>query len=267
MNYLDPADLISRAKGARILVANGDAEARRSIRSLLSENHFNVVTVKSQYRLMQILAAREPDLLVLDLQIHAEDGLELLREVRSKSVVPVIAMTDGHTEAEIVAGLEEGADDYLRKPIDLSELLARIRSALRRRAMDRLNPDKQRDVVFRFAGWSFAPRQRVLTSPQGKTVPMTKGESALLSAFVRAPNTAFSRERLLQATRFHEDVFDRSVDVQILRLRRKIEETPRAPRLILTARGIGYKFQADVEIMPAEGTAQDDRRHAGSSGR
>ncbi|WP_420137794.1 response regulator [Sphingomonas sp.] len=250
MNFLNPADLVTHDKGARILVADRDADVRRNLTSLLAEHHFDVLTVKTHDRLMQVLAVREPDLLVLDLQIDADKGLELLREVRSRSAIPVIATTgDVDEEVDIVAGLELGADDYLLKPIDHRELLARIRSALRRRAMDRLNPAKQRGMIFRFAGWSFTPRERLLTSPDDNRVSLTKGEFALLSAFVQAPRVILSRERLLQATRLHEDVFDRSVDVQVLRLRRKIEEEPRAPRLILTERGVGYKLDAEVEII------------------
>lgn len=249
MTFVDAADFTSQAKAARVLVVDDDPAMQRMIVAYLTEHNLRASAVAGRRALMHSLAVREPDLVILDLHLGEDDGLEILRELRAKSFVPVILIT-GNRREEIdrVLGLELGADDYLTKPFGLRELLARIRAALRRRTMDRLSPAKQREAIFRFGGWSFDQRQRELTSPAGTTVPLTKGEFALLSAFVQAPRRTLTREHLLQATRVHEDVFDRSIDVQILRLRRKLEDDPRVPRFIQTARGLGYKFDADVEV-------------------
>jgi DNA-binding response OmpR family regulator len=161
----------------------------------------------------------------------------------------VIIIT-GHRRDDIdrVVGLELGADDYLTKPFNLRELLARVRAILRRFDAGRSGParDPERGR-FRFSGWQLDRRIRQLTDPAGTPVALTKGEYAMLLAFLEAPQRPLSREHLLQATRVHEDVFDRSIDVQILRLRRKLERDPSAPRVIQTERGVGYVFAVAVE--------------------
>src|SRR5262249_41540062 len=149
-----------------------------------------------------------------------------------------------------VVGLELGADDYLTKPFNLRELLARARAVLRRfdigHAAPARDPERGR---YRFSGWQVDRKSRQLTDPTGAPVALTKGEYALLLAFIDAPQRPLSREHLLQATRVHEDVFDRSIDVQILRLRRKLERDPSAPRVIKTERGVGYVFALPVELL------------------
>jgi DNA-binding response OmpR family regulator len=163
--------------------------------------------------------------------------------------VPIIIIT-GHRRDDIdrVVGLELGADDYLTKPFNLRELLARVRAVLRRFDVGRVAParDPERGR-FRFSGWQLDRKIRQLTDPTGAPVPLTKGEYAMLLAFLEAPQRPLSREHLLQATRVHEDVFDRSIDVQILRLRRKLERDSSAPRVIQTERGVGYVFAVPVE--------------------
>ncbi|TCP33680.1 response regulator [Sphingomonas sp. BK235] len=250
MTYIDTNEFATHTKAARILVVDDDPAMQRMIVGYLIEHGLRAAAVGGRKGLFHALSVREPDLVVLDLHLGEDDGLEILRELRAKSVVPVILVT-GNRREEIdrVLGLELGADDYLTKPFGLRELLARVRATLRRRTMDRMSPARPHECTFRFAGWSFDQRRRELTSPTRETVALTKGEFALLSAFVQAPHRALSREHLLQATRVHEDVYDRSIDVQILRLRRKLEETPSAPRFIRTERGVGYKFDVDVEMV------------------
>jgi DNA-binding response OmpR family regulator len=195
------------------------------------------------------LAEPSFDLVVLDLRLGSENGLDLLRDLRTTSDIPVI-ITTGHRRDEIdrVVGLELGADDYLIKPFGLRELLARVRVVLRRAELSSSAPGRTKEArLSRFDGWILDRRRRRLTNPEGEEVTLSKGEYALLTAFLDAPQRPLSREQLLQATRVHEDIFDRSIDVQILRLRRKLEADPSEPRMIVTERGIGYVFAIPVE--------------------
>jgi DNA-binding response OmpR family regulator len=188
-------------------------------------------------------------MIILDLRLGQDDGLDLLREIRSHSDLPVI-ITTGHRPDEIdrIVGLELGADDYIVKPFSLRELLARIRAVLRRREMGRAARayDPERGG-YRFGGWRLERRGRRLVDRNEAPVPLSKGEYALLLAFLEAPQRPLTREHLLQATRIHEDIFDRSIDVQVLRLRRKLEINPGAPRVIQTERCVGYMFALPVE--------------------
>jgi len=219
------------------------------ILNYFGENNIGTLVASNRQEMVRQLGNAEVNLVILDLRLGQEDGLDLLREVRSSSDVPVIIIT-GHRRDDIdrVVGLELGADDYLTKPFNLRELLARVRAVLRRFDIGRTAPacDSERGG-FRFCGWQLDCRMRRLTNPNGGPVALTKGEYALLLAFLEAPQRPLSRERLLQATRVHEDVFDRSIDVQILRLRRKLEPDPSAPRVIQTERGVGYVFAVPVE--------------------
>lgn len=251
MKY-DPAPLIAddqQSKAARILIVEDDPSMQRMLSTFLAQHLMRTTVVSGRQGLHQALAVRVPDLIVMDLHLGGEDGLELLRELRMEVSVPVILIT-GHRRDELdrILGLELGADDYMTKPFNPRELLARIRAILRRRNMDLMNPPRRRDRTYCFSGWVFNQRQRELRNPEDNLVPLTKGEFTLLSAFVDAPRRALSREHLLNATRVHEDVYDRSIDVQILRLRRRLEYNPGVPRLIRTERGVGYVLDADVEI-------------------
>jgi len=213
------------------------------------QHNMQAVPASGRQEMVDHFAAAEPDLVVLDLRLGQEDGFDLLREIRSRSDVPIIITTgDRRDEIDRVVGLELGADDYVTKPFSLRELLARIHAVLRRReagrAVSRQDPERGR---WNFVGWQLDRRTRRLADPNGTEVVLTKGEYALLTAFLDAPQRPLSREYLLQATRVHEDIFDRSIDVQILRLRRKLETDPSTPSMIRTERGIGYVFAVPVE--------------------
>jgi two-component system, OmpR family, response regulator len=232
-----------------VLVVEDDPAWQRMILNYFAENNIRTLVASGRQEMIRQLGSTEVNLVILDLRLGQEDGLDLLREVRSSSDVPVIMIT-GHRRDDIdrVVGLELGADDYLTKPFNLRELLARVRAVLRRfdigRAAPARGPERGR---FRFSGWHLDRKARLLTDPAGTPVALTKGEYALLLAFLEAPQRPLSREHLLQATRVHEDVFDRSIDVQILRLRRKLEPDSSAPRVIQTERGVGYVFAVPVE--------------------
>src|SRR5258707_812244 len=245
-------DLDPRGSGDRqvcVLLVEDDPALQSLILNYFAENNIRVLVASGREEMVRQLGSTEVNLVILDLRLGQEDGLDLLREVRSSSDVPVIIIT-GHRRDDIdrVVGLELGADDYLTKPFNLRELLARVRAILRRfdvgRAAPLRDPERGR---FRFSGWQLDRKSRQLTDPAGAPVALTKGEYAMLLAFLEAPQRPLSREHLLQATRVHEDVFDRSIDVQILRLRRKLERDPSAPRVIQTERGVGYVFAVPVE--------------------
>jgi len=237
----------------RILVVDDDPLVKQMVVNYLEEHNMQAFAASGGQELARHLAEDEPSLVILDLRLGQEDGLDLLRDIRARSDVPVI-ITTGHRRDEIdrVVGLELGADDYVTKPFSLRELLARTRAVLRRRdggrtAAAESQARESESTRSRFAGWQVDRRTRRLTDPRGAQVALTKGEYALLIAFLDAPQRPLSREYLLQATRIHEDVFDRSIDVQVLRLRRRLEADPSAPRIILTERGVGYVFALPVE--------------------
>jgi len=233
----------------RILIVDDDFEMRHLILNYLTAQNLRAVPVQGRQEMARQFATGEPSLVVLDLCLGEDDGLDLLRDIRSRSDVPVI-ITTGHRrdEIDVVLGLELGADDYLAKPFGMRELLARIRAVLRRREAKQIAGEREAERGrYRFGGWELDRRTRRLTNPHGSPVMLTKGEYALLTAFVDAPQRPLSREHLMRASRVHEDVFDRSIDVQILRLRRKLELDSSAPQIIRTERGVGYVFALPVE--------------------
>ncbi len=246
---IDPSASMPGGRPLRVLVIDDDPSMQRMLVDYLGQHNMRVDPASRRQDVIRLLASGEPGVVILDLRLGKEDGLDLLREIRSRSDVPVI-ITTGHRRDEIdrVVGLELGADDYVTKPFGLRELLARIRAVLRRQELGRTAFVRDTELGrCRFAGWTLDRGARRLTDPSDAPVALTKGEYALLTAFVDSPQRPLSREQLLQATRVHEDVFDRSIDVQILRLRRKLEGNSSAPQLIRTERGIGYVFVSAVE--------------------
>jgi len=234
-----------------ILAIDDDPSMRQMIADYLADNDILVTVAESGKEIAEIMARDTIDLLILDLKLPGEDGMQIARRLRDESDVPIIMLTGRKDEADRVMGLELGADDYLTKPFSPRELLARIRALLRRsRARETVADSLSRIRAYRFAGWELNVRLRRLRSPEGETIPTTNSEFNLLVAFLAAPQRVLSREQLLELSRLHDDeVYDRSIDVQILRLRRKIEADPSSPTMIRTERGVGYYFDAPVKVM------------------
>jgi len=234
-----------------VLAVDDDPSIRQMIADYLTDNDMQVTAVASGKEIAEVMARHTIDLLILDLKLPGEDGMQIARNLRTESDVPIIMLTGRKDEADRVMGLELGADDYLTKPFSPRELLARIRALLRRsRARETIADGLSRIRAYRFAGWELNVRLRRLKSPQGEIIPTTNSEFNLLVAFLAAPQRVLSREQLLELSRLHDDeVYDRSVDVQVGRLRRKIEPKGTPTQLIRTERGAGYMFMASVETV------------------
>ena len=234
-----------------VLAIDDDPSIRQMIADYLTDNDIQVTSVGSGKEIADVMARNTIDLLILDLKLPGEDGMQIARALRAESDVPIIMLTGRKDEADRVMGLELGADDYLTKPFSPRELLARIRALLRRsRAHETIADGLSRIRAYRFAGWELNVRLRRLRSPQGEIIPTTNSEFNLLVAFLAAPQRVLSREQLLELSRLHDDeVYDRSVDVQVGRLRRKIEPKGAHTHLIRTERGAGYVFTAVVETV------------------
>jgi two-component system OmpR family response regulator len=234
-----------------VLAIDDDPSMRQMIADYLTDNDIQVTAVGSGKEIADVMARHTIDLLILDLKLPGEDGMQIARNLRAESDVPIIIVTGRKDEADRVMGLELGADDYLTKPFSPRELLARIRALLRRsRAQQTIADGLSRIRAYRFAGWELNVRLRRLRSPRGEIIPTTNSEFNLLVAFLAAPQRVLSREQLLELSRLHDDeVYDRSVDVQVGRLRRKIELKGARTQLIRTERGAGYIFTAMVETV------------------
>ena len=233
----------------QILFVCDDMGLRHQIVSYLHNHNMRVHPISGYPDIAARLSGGEPGLIILDQRPGGQDALELLRAIRSHSDVPVILMTQQTPDnIEGIIGLELGADDTVSRAFNSREFLARVRALLRRDAMTRRGIKRARvRGGYRFAGWQLQLRSRRLIDPKGIPVALTKGEFALLVAFLASARCPLTREQLLSATRLHEDVFDRSIDVQVLRLRRKLESDPAKPQFIKTERGLGYMFAVTVE--------------------
>ncbi len=232
----------------RILVVDDEEDIRDLLATYLSGFGFEVAAAADGPSMRAEVSRRRPDIVLLDLGLPGEDGLSLARELRAQPRPPGIIIVTGRGQAvDRIVGLEMGADDYVAKPFDLRELAARVRSVLRRTKVEAPpDPPAARDC-FDFAGWRIDLSSRSLTRPDGAAVPLTTGEFDLLATFVRNPNRALSRDQLMELMHHREaGPFDRAIDVQVGRLRRKIERDPGEPELIKSVRGVGYLFTARV---------------------
>lgn len=231
-----------------IAVVEDDAEIRALVAGLLSREGFEVAACPDGAELDRVMARRRVDLVLLDLMMPGEDGLSICRRLRAAGDTPVLMVTAKSDDIDRVVGLELGADDYIGKPFNPRELLARVRAILRRtRAIHRIaaNPPA---AVFRFAGWTLDSGSRALSDPSGRPVDLTGGEFDLLMAFLTHPQRVLSRDQLLDWTRGRSaEPYDRAVDVQLSRLRRKLGDRSEAPTFIRTVRGGGYLFAPQVE--------------------
>ena len=227
-----------------ILVVDDDPQIRELLHEYLTQNALRVSVVASGKQMSQILADEAIDLVILDLRLAGEDGMAIARTLRDSSAIPIVMLTGVRDEADRVMGLELGADDYLTKPFSPRELLARIRTVLRRTKGAALTQARERQVrAYRFAEFELNLRTRRLKQRDGRPIDLTNGEFNLLAALLGAPQRVLTRDQLLEASRVYDnEVYDRSIDVQVARLRPKIEPDPSQPRFIVTERGVGYTF-------------------------
>jgi two-component system OmpR family response regulator len=231
-----------------ILVVDDHRDIRETLAKYLERNGFRVSAAADAKAARERLKTAAIDLVVLDVMMPGEDGLSLCRHLRETVELPVILLTAMADDTDRVIGLELGADDYVTKPFNPRELLARVKAVLRR--VQALPPRARpaQAEAFRFAGWRLKVAQRELIDDTGVAVPLSTAEFDLLRAFLDHPRMVLSREQLLDLTRGRDAaVFDRSIDNQVSRLRRKIEPDPKAPSLIKTVWGGGYSFTAEVE--------------------
>jgi DNA-binding response OmpR family regulator len=238
--------------GEHILVVDDDPQIREVIGDYLSAEGFKVSQAGDGTAMQRVLEAGPADLVILDVQLPGEDGLTLAARLRRESQGGIIMLSRKDDLVDRVAGLEVGADDYVAKPFELRELLARVRSVLRRRRPDAAplaaTADHEAGRKLRFAGYELDPHARLLFAANGQPVELSAGEFDLLAIFLDHPKRALTRDQILQNVRGREaGTFDRSIDVQVGRLRRKIEVNPRRPELIKTVRSIGYMFDMDVQ--------------------
>ena len=241
---------MNRVPVPHILVVDDDSAMRQLVADYLGHNDFRVTGAASGDELMETLRGGVVDLVLLDLRLPGEDGMTLLRQLRTASQIPVIILTGRAEEADRVMGLELGADDYLTKPFSPRELLARIRTVLRRMQVSHEAQGTRVCRAYRIPGWELNLRTRRLTANDGREVTLSNGEFNLLAALLATANRVVSRDQLIELSRrYDNEVYDRAIDVQILRLRRKIEGNPAEPQIILTERGMGYRIAVAVEAV------------------
>ena len=233
---------------AHILVVDDDREIRRLLAEYLEKNGLRVTAARDGKEMRRVLGRERVDLIVLDVMMPGDDGLKLCRELRADSPVPIIMLTARVEDVDRILGLELGADDYLPKPFNPRELLARIAAVLRRSAHMARDPLPSEVAGYRFAGWRLDTTTRSLTDADGAVVPLSGAEFRLLGVLLAHAGQVLSRTQLMDLTRGRDhDPFDRSMDVRVSRLRQLLREDARAPRIIKTVYGEGYVIGVPVE--------------------
>jgi DNA-binding response OmpR family regulator len=231
-----------------IVIVDDDELLRNRLRAYLAGEGFRVTTAESAARFRDLMARERIDLALIDLTMPGENGLNLTRFLREQSDIAVVILTGKGDPIDRAIGLEVGADDYVAKPFHARELLARVRSVLRRTKLRSARAAVPGAPLVRFAGWRFDLAKRTLISPRGKAVHLTAAEFQLLQAFVASPNQVIGRDRLLQLIAGRQwEAYDRTVDQHISRLRRKLEKNAKRPELIKSVRGRGYLLAAEID--------------------
>jgi two-component system OmpR family response regulator len=235
-----------------VLIVDDDPQIRLLVARFLQRHGYQVTGAPDGRVMLEILAHSPIDLVILDLMLPGRSGIDLCADIRASSQVPIVMLTARSEESDRIIGLEVGADDYVTKPFSPRELLARVRAVLRR-ARATASRSRTTEIVS-FDGWVMDMRRRELTSPSGTLIDLSTGEFDLLAAFVEHANRVLSREALLQfaKTRTSDDPFDRTIDVQISRLRRKLEAESNGGQLIKTIRGAGYMFAPTIQARESE---------------
>ncbi|MEQ9557545.1 MAG: response regulator [Rhodospirillales bacterium] len=233
-----------------ILVVDDHPDIRDALARYLKEHGYRVTTADRAQSARQVLDASAIDLVVLDIMMPGEDGLSLCRHLRATTSLPVILLTAMAEDTDRIIGLEMGADDYVTKPFNPRELLARIKAVLRRAgAMPPVEAEAP-GTCYRFGPWTFDPGGQTLSGPGGEPITLSTGESLLLGVFVRHPGRVLNRDQLLDLTRGRTaQLFDRAIDNQVSRLRKKVERDARNPEYIKTHWGGGYSFAAPVDVI------------------
>lgn len=235
-------------KEPHILIVDDHREIRDAVRSYLERNGFRATTARDASEMNDKMRAGQFDLIVLDVMMPGEDGISVCRRLSAEGSVPILMLTALGEETDRIVGLEVGADDYLPKPFNPRELLARIRAILRRSERHPKIAGAPTGEKLRFAGWTLDTDTRRLIADDGREESLTTADFRILTTLLARPRFVMSREQLLDATTGRAaSVFDRTIDNQISRLRRKIEHDPAAPEIIVTVRGGGYSLAVDVE--------------------
>jgi len=232
-----------------ILIVDDDRDIRDLLSEYLHKQGYRTSVAADGRAMHSMMSRGTPDLIILDLMLPGEDGLILCREIRAQSDIPILMLTARCDEVDRIVGLEMGADDYLAKPFSPRELVARIKSILRRsRALpSNLKPDQAK--LFRFAGWTLDVTTRNLLSPDGISIALSGTDFKLLRIFLDHPHRVLNRDQLIDLTQSRDaGPFDRSIDLQVSRLRRRLNDSPKEPAIIKTARGEGYVLAAEVTM-------------------
>jgi two-component system phosphate regulon response regulator OmpR len=239
---------------ATVLSVDDDAGLQTVVMHYLSGEGYNTLTAGSGRELLDVLNGNTPNIILLDLVLPDMDGISILAQLRSRQKIPVIVVSGKSDTTEKIVCLEMGADDYMTKPFEMRELSARIKAVLRRSddtkapAAAEASPQNDNQGVIRFDGWTLDPAQFQLFDAKGASADLTTGEYRLLEALVTSGNKVLSRERLFELTRESDyDSFDRAVDIQIGRLRKKLGDDPKNPSVIKTVRGVGYMFSGAIK--------------------